>query len=264
MKLSGFLKWPADGQGNPELLLPMRVCGVHAGTMGAGKPADRKANGQQARENHDAREYAADERQERADEREHQANERDSQADERERQADEREARADERERQADERERLADEREQNLEERGQSLGRAIDDLEQRTRATIERSRALLVRSGKKLDRQEEQLTRSHERRDRQQAEINRASAETERGLTAQMPDSDAILKRSRQLRTQALTTIEAFAASEEQVARVHEELAASRPNQRQEYRRVAEQARATARRAREILSAMTAGPPDD
>jgi hypothetical protein len=59
-------------------------------------------------------------------------------------------------------------------------------------------------------------------------------------------------------LRRQALTAIEAFAASEEEIARAYEELAASRPERRGEYLRAAEQARATARRAREVVRTFT------
>jgi len=234
------------------------------------------ANGQAAQgETQAARERAADERQVRADEQQRLAEERQRKADEREAGADERETRADERERLADERERLADERERAVDQReagldererelvarGQHLSMAIEDLEQRTRATIERSRALLARSGKRLDRGEEAVKRSRARREREQADIDRASAEAERGLTTWLPDPGPMIERSRRLRQQALTAIEAFAATEEQIARVHEDLAASKPGHREEYRRVARQARDTARRAREIIRSVAADP---
>jgi hypothetical protein len=186
----------------------------------------------------------------------------------RERAADERQFRADERERLADERERAADlreaeldEREQELVERGQQLRAAVEDLEQRTLATIERARALLARSGKHLDRQEETVRRRQARRERQQAEVDRASAQTERGLTAWMPNPGPAIERSGQLRQKVLTAIEAFAVNEEHIARLHDDLAASHPGRRGEYRCVAEQARDTARTAREMLRSATSGP---
>jgi len=179
----------------------------------------------------------------------------------RERDADERQALVDERERQADEREAVADQRDRQVDERDwefdehiQRLGMTVLDLKQRTQASIERSRALLARSGETLNRDKERLRRSQERSRRQQAEIDRASAKSARGLSVLPPDSGSVIDRSRQLYQQALTVIEAFAASQEQVADINEDLAASRTSHREEYRRAAEQARATAHRAREIL----------
>jgi len=171
-----------------------------------------------------------------------------------------RERAADLREAELDERERKADERERELVEQGQHLSTAIEDLESRTLATIERSRALLARSGKRLDRQEEVVRRQQAHRERQQAEIDRASAETERSLSTWLPNPGQAIERSRQLRQQTLTAIEAFAVNEEQIARLHEDMAASPPSHRDEYRRVAEQARGTARKAREILRSAAAG----
>jgi hypothetical protein len=100
----------------------------------------------------------------------------------------------------------------------------------------------------------DERQALADERERRQQAEIDRASAKTARGLSALPPDSGSVIERSRKLYQQALTVIEACAASQEQVAGINEDLAASRTSHREEYRRVAEQARATAHRAREIL----------
>lgn len=47
---------------------------------------------------------------------------------------------------------------------------------------------------------------------------------------------------------------MEAFAALEDQIARVHEDLATRRSDRCDEFRRTAEEARASARRAREIV----------
>ncbi len=153
-------------------------------------------------------------------------------------------------------RERAAGERERELDERGRRLGSAIQALEQRTLATIERSRALLEASGRRLDRQQSAVNRAAARRDREQADAGRASAEAERAQTGSLPDRAKPIDRARALRAQALAAIEAFAANEDEIARVHEDLAAGSLSHRDEYRQVAEQARRTARRAREILRA--------
>ena len=67
-------------------------------------------------------------------------------------------------------------------------------------------------------------------------------------------PDPSEAIERAKVLREQALAAMEALAANEDQIAHIHEELAASRPKRRDEYQRTAEQARTAARRAREIV----------
>jgi multidrug resistance efflux pump len=116
----------------------------------------------------------------------------------------------------------------------------------------------LLALGAQRLNREEAAVRRAEARRERQQAEIDRASAETERGLAAWLPDPIQQVKRAEELRQQAFTAIEALARTEDEIARIHEELAASRPGRRDEYRRTAEQARQTARRAREALRSFT------
>lgn len=207
-------------------------------------------------ETHAAREHAADERQFRADERERLADERQVQADEREARADERERLADQRERAADQRETEQDKRDRELPERGQRVNAAFLGLQARTLANIEVSRSLLARNGQRLDREEQAVGRQQARRERQQAEVERASAEVELALATTVPDPAAEIERSRRLRQKILTAIEAFAASEAQIARLYEDLAASQPGRREEYRRIADQARDTARKAREVLRA--------
>jgi len=88
----------------------------------------------------------------------------------------------------------------------------------------------------------------------RQQAEVDRASAESGRKQASAPPEPAALARRSRLLRQQSLEMLEALAASEEEVARVHEDLAARHPGGRDDLLRVAEQARTAARRARENL----------
>jgi hypothetical protein len=208
-----------------------------------------------------ARERATDERERLADERDHRADEREAVADKRERKADQREALADAREREADRREALATEREQQVEEReqalkdhGRVLGAAVESLEQRMLETIERSRELLALSAQRLNRQEAGVKRTQAHRDRQQAEVSRSSAETERKLADWVPDPTSVTKRGEALRKKARLAIQAFAANEEEAARLSQDLAARDPERREEYLGEAEQARTSARSAREVL----------
>ncbi len=165
--------------------------------------------------------------------------------------ADERERAADERERKANERERKADERERA---RDRTRGVDAEAEEQHTLESIDRARDLLALSAERLSRQEARVHRAQAERDREQAEINRESAEGGRGLAALQRDPTAAIQRSEALRRQAQAAIENFASSEDRVARIHEELAASNPDRREEYQRIAEKAREGAHRAREIL----------
>ena len=92
----------------------------------------------------------------------------------------------------------------------------------------------------------------------RQQAQIGRVSAKSERKLAAQLLDPSELADRAAALRKQALAAIEAFAATEEEVARTHEDLATRNPERRDEFHRTAEQARTTAHNAREVLRFLT------
>jgi hypothetical protein len=167
---------------------------------------------------------ASYEREALADEREQAADEREAQADERERQADEREREADRREAMIGQRQLEADEREHDLDERGRAAGTTPATLGQRTLETIERSRALLAISADCLDRQEAAV---------KQAEAPQAAASRDRqglcgnrtGLAAWLPDPSHAVKHAEELREQALTAIEALARTEEEIARIHEEL---------------------------------------
>ena len=164
----------------------------------------------------------------------------------------------DEREAELDERQHQLDERERRLDERAQRNGAAVDDLQQRVLASIERSRALLVRSAQRLDRQEAGLRRTANHGERRQAEIKRESAGTERRLVYAMPDSSKAVDRARETRTRARKAVEAFAAAQEEIARINEQLAARLPDHRDEYQRIAEQARETARKALDALPGLT------
>ena len=179
-------------------------------------------------------------------------------ADEPEYTAGEREHMADQREHTADERERQADERERKLGEREREAGLDAETLDQHTLEAIDRARYLLALSAERLNRQEARVERGQAGRPREQAEIDRASAEGARGLAAMERDPAVAIRRSVALRRQAQAAIENFAVNEDHIARIHEELAASDTDRREEYQRIAERAREGARRAREALRKFT------
>jgi hypothetical protein len=130
--------------------------------------------------------------------------------------------------------------------------------LEQRALETVERSRASLALSGQRVDRHEAAVRRAQAYRERRQAELGRAVAEVEREHAAVRPDPSEAVERARVLGEQAMAAMEALADNEDQIAHIHEGLAARRPERRDEYRRTAEQARTAARRAREIVRRFT------
>lgn len=131
-------------------------------------------------------------------------------------------------------------------------------DLERRTLEDIERERALLARGGERVNRREARASREQARGAREQEEVNRESAESRRTMSGWPPDLDDAIDRVRDSRRRARLAIQAVAASEDRIAHVLEELAAGRPDRREEYRRAAEQARKAAREAQEILRAFT------
>jgi hypothetical protein len=188
-----------------------------------------------------------------ASERGRQADERERAADERERLADERERAADERERAADERERLADERERRQDERSRLLGLEVASAEQRAREAVERSRVLIAAREERRARSEAARRRAEARRVRQGAEAGKAAVELRRKGAAAPPDLVGVMERSRWLRGRVAASLEAFAVIEEEVARVHEEMAARRPGGGHKYRQISQEARSAARRAHDL-----------
>jgi len=205
------------------------------------------------------RELAADERERLADEREGAADEREKIADQREHAADEREKLADQRERTTDEREARLDALERELHERARKAGLPVATIEEAVREAIRRGHALLARSAASLDRSEAALDRASTRNHRQQRKIQREMAASERLLNRAMapptknPDSTSTTGQLDALRQQLVDTARTLAAAEDESARVHEDIAAHRPDKAVESRHVAEQARAGAQRAREI-----------
>jgi hypothetical protein len=112
----------------------------------------------------------------------------------------------------------------------------------------------LLALSGQRLDRQEAGAARARALQDRQQAAAGRASVAAEQDLAAWLPDPGTLIERGEGQRQRAVTAVQAFAGIQDQVARLHEELAARHPARREEYRRTAEEARKMAHKAREFL----------
>lgn len=187
-----------------------------------------------------------------ADEREMLADERDRLADEREALADEREALADERERLTDERERETDERELSLDELARRFGARVVTLEERTLEHLDRSRVLLAAQAQRLDRQEAEVGRARALRERRQHSTIRAMASEQWELPG--PDSSDPVEQAEVLTHLARAALTAFAQTAEEIARRHDEAAASGAGRRDEHRRRAERVREAIRRAAEIM----------
>ena len=162
----------------------------------------------------------------------------------------------------ADDRERRLDDRERRLDERSRTLGREVASAEQRTREAIERSQVLLAAREARRNRSDAALRRAEERHAREREAVERAAAERERERAAEPPDPAQVIERSRWLRKKIAASLEAFAVTEEEVARVHEELAARRGDGGEKHRRIALEARQQMRRARD-LAREYGGPPD-
>ena len=82
--------------------------------------------------------------------------------------------------------------------------------------------------------------------------------AGTKRERASALPDPSEAIARARALREEGLAAMEALATNEDEIARMNDELAARRPERREEYRRIAEQARTSARNAREVTRKFT------
>lgn len=121
----------------------------------------------------------------------------------------------------------------------------------------IERSLALLSRPGERLARQDAGADRARLRQ-RHQATGDPETAAGERGPAARRQNPAKPIARAKALRQQAAAAIAAFAGTEDAIARVHERLAAAAPDGGGEYRRVAQQARGTAAKARAFLREFT------
>jgi hypothetical protein len=144
--------------------------------------------------------------------------------------------------------------REHELDKRGQSLGSGAVTLEQRGLETIERLALSRSASTARKPGPRGPKRAASGSKPRSTGPLRKANGAWE----ARLRDPGRLAKRAGELRTQALTAIEALARTEEEIARIHEELGAGRPGRRDEYRRTAGQARQTTRQAREVWRVFT------
>jgi hypothetical protein len=144
------------------------------------------------------------------------------------------------------------------LDQRRRALGEVVESLEQRAREAVERSRELPALSGQRLSRHEAAVGRAQAHRERQQAELSRLVADSKREHAAALPDPSKAIARAKALREEGIAAMEALASKEDEIARINDELAASSPERREGYRRIAEQARTSARKARAVASSLT------
>lgn len=186
----------------------------------------------------------ADLRTTRLNQREHDAGLREKRLDERGHDADQREALADDREALANDRENRANLREKQLDERELSLG----DLRQRLARTIQRTHALLA-----ADLSPGGWDRSRGSSQGRLAEGGHDLAESER-LPAILAGVRQQVEQSQTLCRQAASVIGSLAATAERIARQHDQMAAVSTKHAERYRRLADDARAAAQRARAIL----------
>lgn len=78
--------------------------------------------------------------------------------------------------------------------------------------------------------------------------------ADSKRDRAAALPNPAEVIQQARDLREKGLAAMEALAANEDKIARIHDDLADAHPRRQDEYRRKAEQARIAARKAREVV----------
>lgn len=161
-----------------------------------------------------------------------------------------------ERDRKSGGRDAPAGQRERDLDEHERGLGAAVEGMERQTAHTIDRSRALVDATRQHLGRRNAADQRPDRRREREQAEVDREAAEGARRGGLWPPGARGQIERAKALREQAVAAIEAFARTEEEIALLHEQLAAASPTDRGEYLRIAGNARDGARKARDLLQA--------
>jgi len=199
----------------------------------------------------DEQERKADQREALADAREHQADQREALADARERQADRREALADEREHQADQREALADERQRLLDERSRAVTAEVKQLQEQSRVLIERSQALLAGNGETPQAPGAEVTPvGGHHRPRQAGTSTAAKSDP---YVAPLFGPGTPIERAIVLRKQLSTTLGALAATEEEVARVHDAMAEQGARNADHYRHAAAEARNRAVELRDL-----------
>jgi hypothetical protein len=129
--------------------------------------------------------------------------------------------------------------------------------MERQAEATIARSRTLVAAARQHLSRREAAEPPEQGRR-RQQAEIDRAAADAARSRALWLGAPTGQIERAHALRDRSVAAIEALAASEDEIARLHDVLAAASPHHRDENLRIAAHACNGARKAREIVRSFT------
>ena len=213
----------------------------------------------------DQREREADVREVFADLREREANQREREADRREREADQREDLADRREREADQREGLADRREREADEREEQMQALIGELRglvtgahRDALEAIERSLALLSASADRFQRSEEAMQRAAAHHRREEEAAARAAAQGERQQAYSSFAGQGLAWQTSEIRNRLSATVATFAVTEDNTARVFDQLAISHPERASEYQRRAQQARGAADRARELSRRLT------
>ncbi len=184
-------------------------------------------------------------------EREALADVRDRKADQPETLAGKLERRLDERERRLDERERRLDERERRLDERTRAIKILVKRIEE-SLDLIEDSRAPLTASGESSDRHVAAVKRAGGRGKQEQA-VTGAAAGNKPDRVAAPADLRVPIERAIALRKQIRATLAALVATEEEVALVHDKIAAGRPDNTDRYWLTAAQARTRARQLRGI-----------
>jgi len=164
----------------------------------------------------------------------------------------EREVLADERERKADEREVLADERERKADERARAVAAEVKMLQEQSRVLIERSQALLAVGGEGIQFRGVQVTPAGGHHQPRQAEPGTA-ARSEPDATAMLSSPATAIERAMDLRAQLSATLGVLAATEDEVARVHDALAEQGSRNADHYRQAAAKVHSRAVELRDI-----------
>jgi len=185
-------------------------------------------------------------RERRLEEREHRVAEREREADEREHEAAEREREADEREHEADEREREA-----QLRQRAVQLRARAAIVRQETAQAVAEAETILGACRDRVRRAEAALNRAYVGAARERANVARSVKRGEQRPVPQQRDFTDMADRVSALRQRTAAAAAGLAKTEEQAARVLDELAARDPGN-PEHKRLANEAREAMRRARE------------
>lgn len=127
-------------------------------------------------------------------------------------------------------------------------------ELEHRLAEVMERGRTRLRSSTARLERNEALIQRVREMAQRNQASLEAKAAEAVRGRSSSSDQqtSGSALTVAEDLRRKVRENVLWLAKIEDAIANQNEDLASRRPERADEYRRIAQQARAEAERARE------------